>query len=592
MLVRAGDGDWQQLQRVDELPAGGFRALCGADAANLLELADPLPIAAFSPNLDRDDARIDAIGLTHEGGIVLLLATFEESPRDTLWRIMHAAGALQGSTPAQLAQRCTELDGESLGDWLARRVGGDAHGLDATIAATLAAGAFDVYLVGSQWGSELAAPLAYLQVGPAQVRAFEIELLGAGAVQAIEGYEVPVDGSAPRTSTAAARPALTVVEAAPVHEVAPQADAPGDAFEVEDGPTGWVQPAWLEPHPAEVVAEIIAEHAVEAESEPELDVEPEPEFEPEVEPEQHWEPEAAAVEPEPSAEVEEEQATADAPLGDPSDEPAFLEAVDRLDHKSSAHMRYLHRRAVEVCDHVSFTCDGDVQYMVGWHGADDLRPLLGIDSIGGLQIVLSALPEDEQEEFANEVSGLLRESTGAELMEAGVAHLDVPRDLNDETLLEYVMDNLFEAMPGGRDAFGTHRVEPSEQDDPGQAEQVVEEVEENAERAAEHAVTAEHAPVETHEPTSFEEDFEVEEDFFAGMSTELDQSDIDTVTRDGVGTIDDENSKARIVETPAASTDPATPSEPAASQPTPSEPTAIAPKQGGFARRFRRKDAA
>jgi hypothetical protein len=504
VLVRAGDGEWLQLRPVDELPAGGLRAICGSDAASLLELDEPLPVAAFSPDLDTDSP-IDAVCLTADGGIALLVATFGETPEQSLWRVASAAGQLRGSTLQAFASRCSEVpSGRSLGTWLATRVAGNAEAFDARIAEVLRTGAFDLVVVTADGPGSLGTPLRFLQAGPARVRVYEVEILRAGSVQAIEGVEVTVDGEH-------VEPAATT----PVAAAAAPAPAPQPAFEV----------VAVEPEP-EVVAEVEAELA------------PEPEFVAEVVPELELE---VIAEGEPEPEPEPEPAL---PAAEPSDERAFLAAVDRLDHRSSAHVRVLHRAAVDMVDRVGYTREDGIEFLVGWIEGDEPRPLLGLDSRGSFNVVLGSLPEHEQEEFAAECASLMEDVDGSALLDAGIAELHVDEHLVDETIMEYLLDNLVEALPGGRDRFQTHRDEQA-----------------NTVDAA--GPRAEAAADESEDSTTGGEDF------FAGVSGSHEPSDGATELSQQLPS--------------SASSDDATQGEGAA-------PAAHRP--GGFGRRLRRRDAA
>lgn len=404
MLVRAGDGEWLQLRPVEELPPGGFRAICGPDAANLLELDEPLPVAAFGE--PGDERMVDAICLTPDGGIALLVGTFGEPAASSLMRLMTVAGALRGMSADVFAANCTEVDaGLDPASWLAGRVGGDAGALRARLAQVLESGAFELVLVTTSGPGELAAPLRFLQAGPASVRVYELEMLRAGHVQAIEGTEVPIDGhrSERRADEApAAEPPLPQQEA--VIEVAPEPESVVAEPEPEPGPEQ-APPTVDHDAPTEAPAPPVA-------------------------------PPAGTM-----------------ALGEPSHEHAFLAAVDRLDHRSSAHVRYLHGRLLQFVGRREYTRDAHMEYFVGWTDEEAGRPLVGIDSDGAFTVVLSSLPEHEQAEYAAELAGLVREGEGSGFLELGVAELSVPVHLDDETLLEYVIDNLQEALPGGRQAF-------------------------------------------------------------------------------------------------------------------------------------------
>lgn len=140
----------------------------------------------------------------------------------------------------------------------------------------------------------------------------------------------------------------------------------------------------------------------------------------------------------------------------PSDEAAFLASIETLDHRASDHLRWLHTALLALVDEAEYTTDGELEHVTGWLHGDPNVPLYGLDGHGLLQLVLSTLPADEQLEFATEVAGLCPgEVDGAALVAAGLVEVDVPAHLDDQTLLEYLVDNLVEAMPGGREAFGT-----------------------------------------------------------------------------------------------------------------------------------------
>ena len=567
MLVRAGnDGEWLQLKPIAGIPSGGFRSLCGADAANLLELDSPMPVAAFGPWPAGSLAGVDAVCLTQTGDIELLVGTWGEEPRDTLWRMLDVAGALRGTTLEAFASHLTELGGEtSVTRWLHQRVGGDAQQLEARLRHVLETGDFGFVLVTQSGAGDLAQPLQFVQQGSTRIRVFEVEVLRAGDVQAIEGIEVPLaagDAAPATTAPVAAEPAwqaptLTVVpepeqavEAAPVAVVAtqPEADEP-EAFE------------------AEPVAEV----------EPEVEPEPEPEVEVEVEPE--------AVVEEPETFLDEPDAE-DMPAApeDPSDVDAFFRAVDRLDHRTSAHLRWLHDALLRLVDEAEYTTDGDRQFLTGWmHGMERL-PLFLLDSRGLLQLVIASLPEHEQREYADEVAGMLPETSGSMLLKAGYADVDIPAHLDDQTLLEYLVDNLVEALPGGREAFGTGvPAEPTE----------------HAERDT--APLVEHADVdETPESQAEEDTWQPEADadvdvdsaesssdgadFFDGVSATHDASDVETAVAGLGGRTNEPTAQA---DEPVAETEPE--EAPAREWAEPS--TNPAPKSGG-SRWLRRRGAA
>lgn len=423
MLVRADDGEWIKLQPVPDLSTDDLRGIFGRDVSNLLELDEQLPVAAFSPDLGDETSAIDAICLTPVGGIALLAATFGEPARDTLWRLMSAAGALRGASVEAFAERLTELDGEqSPARWLAALTGGSLTTLDQAIEQTLRDGAFDLVCITSSGPGELRAPLRFLEAGPARVRMFEVEILRAGRVQAIEGVEVGIEGTL--VATPVDPPSPHVVEPVP-HD---------DAVVEEQSPAPQSQELVVEPTDA-------AENSGSA---------PEPGTTQESAPDPVGEVDAGADAPQDPVAASQEAVT----LGEPSDERSFLAAVDRLDHRSSAHVRLLHAKAAELAADIAYTRDEHAEYLVGWLAGDEPRPLLGMDSRGTLQLVLTSLPEQEREEFANDVAGLYAEATtGAELLAEGVAELSIPVHLDDETLLQYLVDNLEEALPGGREKF-------------------------------------------------------------------------------------------------------------------------------------------
>lgn len=529
MLVRAGnDGEWLQLTPVDGIPSGGFKTLCGADAANLLELDAPMPVAAFGPWPAGSRNGVDAVCLTETGDIELLVGTWGEEPRDTLWRLLDVAGALRGTTLEAFASHLTELGGEtSVTRWLHQRVGGDATRLEARLRQVLETGDFGFVLVTSSGAGDLAQPLQFVQQGSTRIRVFEVEVLRAGDVQAIEGIEVPLAGSATNS--------------------APEAPAASPATE----------PAWQAP-----TLTVVPEPATAAT--PELEFERDPEAfgaAPTVEaaPSESFEPEAvtppvaafqAEVEEEPETFLEEPQAEElPAAPETPSDVDSYFRAVDRLDHRTSAHLRWLHDALLRLVDEAEYTTDGDRQFLTGWmHGTERL-PLFLLDSRGLLQLVIASLPEHEQREYADEIAGMLPEATGSVLLAAGYADVDVPAHLDDQTLLEYLVDNLVEALPGGREAFGTHApAEPAEQA-------------EATETPDEHESTTplvEHAPL-VDEPESVVDEDSAEhssgDDFFAGVSGNHDASDVETAVA-GLGG-QPEQPAAEADDAPAADSGPA-----------------------------------
>lgn len=185
-------------------------------------------------------------------------------------------------------------------------------------------------------------------------------------------------------------------------------------------------------------------------SEPEPDPEPEPSAEPEP-----VDMPVAELSTEPADDAGDEASPPQLELR-PSDEASFLASLDLLDHRASNHLRWLHTSLLALVDQAEYTTDGDLEHVTGWIHGEQLQPLFGLDGRGLLQLVLSTLPVDEQLEFATEVAGLIPgEADGAGLVAAGLAEVDVPAHLDDQTLLEYLVDNLVEAMPGGRESFGT-----------------------------------------------------------------------------------------------------------------------------------------
>jgi hypothetical protein len=410
VLVRAGDGEWLPLEPVDGLTLDGLRALCGPDAAHMLESDSPLPVVAFGPWPDGAASTVDAVCLTQDGQIELLVSTFDEDPRDTLWRLMGVAGALRGTTVEAFAHHCTELGSESsVPHWLQARVGGSVQQLERRLAHALAAGDFGFILITPRGASELAQPLAWLQAGRTRVRVFELELLRAGTVQAVEGMEVPLE---------AVERAPEPVELRLVESVR-EPDAP-----VKTAPEPLSDPVAVEPEPEPVAPEQAAPAPVAVPA-------PTPAPEPMPVPE----PQALQVEP--------------------STVQAFLAGVDRLDHRSSNNLRWLHESLLSLVDEAEYTTDGELEHVAGWLHGQERLPLFGLDSQGLLQLVISTLPQGERAEFATELAGLLPDTDGAEFVVDGFAEVDIPGHLDDQTLLEYLVDNLVEALPGGRAKFGT-----------------------------------------------------------------------------------------------------------------------------------------
>jgi hypothetical protein len=411
VLVRAGNtGEWLQLLPIDGLPQGGFRTLCGADAATMLELDTPLPVAAFGPWPAGSGSGVDAVCLTDSGDIELVVATFGERPADTLWRLVDVASTLRGTSIEAFTAHCTQLRGEqSVAAWLQQRVGGDVERLEARLEQVLETGDVGFVIVTSNGAGDLAQPLQLLQRRGVRVRVFEVEVLRAGDVQAIEGVEVPL-GSAVVDAVPAARTPAPVPAPVPV----------------------------AVPVPQRPVLQAVAE--------------PEPEQEPEA--------------------VSEAQVTVPEPIAiEPSSLDAFLACVDRLDHRTSAHLRWLHEALLPLADEIEYTRDGELEHVAGWMRGSERVPLFGLDSAGLLQLVLSTLPEHEQLEYAREIAGLLPDADGEAFVAAGIAEVDIPEHLDDQTLIEYLVDNLIEALPGGREVFGTTAEDDGPQDEP-QDEQV------------------------------------------------------------------------------------------------------------------------
>ena len=518
MLVRAGnEGEWLPLEPVHGLPDGGLRSLFGRDPSSLLELDEPLPVAAFGPWPHGANTGIDAVCLTRTGDIELVVASFDEDPRDTLWRMLDVAGTLRGTTLDAFAAHCTELGGErSVTRWLHDRVGGDVYALERQLKHVLDTGSFGFMLVTSRGAGALAQPLTWLQGTAGRVRVFEVGVLAAGGVQAVEGTEVPL-GDAEHAAPAE-RPELHVVQDAPV--AAPQ-PAPVEPMVVPTSTPRQEQPQAAAPAAApEPVAEVEPEPA----PEPVAEVEPEPAPEPvaEVEPEPAPEP-VAEVEPEPAPEPEVELR--------PSDVAAFTAALDALDHRATNNLRWLHDALLKLVDEAEYTTDGELEHVAGWMHGSDRVPLFGLDIHGLLQLVLRTLPSDEQAEFADEVAGLLPEADGAELLKAGFAEVDVVSYLDDQTLLEYLVDNLIEALPGGREAFGTGPEPVQETDDAPADEDETEQPEASEQpeagepEASEQPEASEPAPVASAETGEAED---VGDDFFGGMSAGHDPADVNS----------------------------------------------------------------
>ncbi len=551
MLVRAGnDGEWLQLRPVEGLPSGGFRSLCGADAANLLELDRPLPVAAFGPWPGGSLAGVDAVCLTEDGDIELLVGTWGEEPRDTLWRMLDVAGALRGTTLEAFASHLTELGGErSVTRWLHARVGGDATRLEARLREVLETGDFGFVLVTSNGAGDLAQPLQFVQQGGVRIRAFEVEVLRAGDVQAIEGIEVPLAGGV----TSDAEPVRPAATAAPAWESAQPHLTVVPTVEPTHTPAAEPAQGWTTAEQAP------AETASEPSIAPEPETAPDPEAEPgatEVETAPTPEAEFVALEPETAPEPEAltpELAAEELPAApeDPSDVDTVLASVDRLDHRTSAHLRWLHDALLRLVDEAEYTTDGDRQFVTGWmHGTDRL-PLYLLDSNGLLQLVIASLPEHEQREYADEVAGMLPETTGSVLLDAGYADIDVPGHLDDQTLLEYLVDNLIEALPGGREAFGTMPQPEGAEGDQADAElEASADAETDSEREPEasdadasssdddggygFALTTKPVPEPEAEASS-----EEGSDFFAGVSAGHDASDVASAVA-GLGLAQDE----------------------------------------------------
>jgi hypothetical protein len=364
----------------------------------MLEVDTPLPVVAFGPWPDQaSGAGVDAVCVTPEGDIELLVSTFDEAPRDTLWRLLDVAGALRGTDPAAFADHCTELGSErSVARWLHARHGGDLDSIERRLADSLATGAFGFLLVTPRGAADLTPALEYLRAGGARVRVFELEVLAAGEVQAVEGVEVPLGAVVPATRDVPRRVDESVVVA-----------------------------------PAPVVTPAPA-------TEPEPELELAPATAPEPAPE-------AAPEPAPSLRA----STAD----------AFVAALDGLDDRTAADLRWLHESLLSLVDEAEYTSDGELEHVAGWLHAVERTPLFGLDGQGLLQLVVSSLPAAEQLEYATELASLLPDSDGAAIVAAGYVEFDVSTHAGDRTLLEFVVDNLVEALPGGREAFGTTREE-------------------------------------------------------------------------------------------------------------------------------------
>lgn len=400
MLVRSGtEGDWLPLRPLDGLPEGGVRAMCGSDVGAVLELDERLPVVAWGPWPTGADAPIDAVCLTGEGEIELVVATHGESPRDTLWRIVDVAASLQGTTIEAFTDHCTELDGtRDLAAWLHERCGVDGAHAVANLRVALERGEFGVVVLTPDGAPALAQPLALLARSATRVRSFTVEVLRAGDVFAVDAtLDATIAQPAPLV---AARQPVAIPESASAYE-------------------------------------------------PSAEPAPSPQPEPQLE---------AQLEAEPSEEDELQIST--------STEPAFLASVDRLDHRTSAHLRWLHGALESLVDEIEYSTDGELVHVTGWRVDERRRPLYGLDSQGLLQLVLTTLPRHEQHEFAAEVASLLPDDADVPaLVDSGLVEVDVPAHLDDQTLLEYLVDNLVEALPGGREAFGTlHRDEDASAD--------------------------------------------------------------------------------------------------------------------------------
>lgn len=494
MLVRAGnDGEWLQLQPISGIPSGGFRSLCGPDAANLLELDTPMPVAAFGPWPAGSLAGVDAVCLTRTGDIELVVGTWGEEPRDTLWRMLDVAGALRGTTLEAFASHLTELGDEtSVTRWLHQRVGGDAPEIEARLRQVLESGDFGFVLVTQGGAGALAQPLQFLQLGSSRIRVFEVEVLRAGDVQAIEGVEVPLVSS--EAAPSAAMSAETVRQA-PTLTVVPEPAPDVERVSVVRTQPEIVESVLVEPEPVE--AELDSSVGAVADAE-------EPESFPE-------DPEAEDMPAAPE---------------DPSDVDAFFRSIDRLDHRTSGHLRWLHDALLRLVDEAEYTTEGDRQFLTGWmHGTERL-PLFLLDSRGLLQLVIASLPEHEQREYADEVAGMLPATSGSMLLEVGYANVDVPVHLDDQTLLEYLVDNLVEALPGGRDAFGTGEPVDDNAETP-----LVEHAEADEAPDCEHDSPEPEAGEDTWQPDGDQGSAERSSDgadFFAGVSGSHDASDVET----------------------------------------------------------------
>lgn len=417
MRVRSGiDGDWLPLRPLDGLPEGGVRAMCGPDVGAMLELDEALPVVAWGPWPRNAGAGVDAVCLTADGNVELVVATHGEEARDTLWRLVEVASSLEGTTPEAFVEHCTELEaGVDLGSWLHRRCGADGDRAVARLRESLATGEFGVVVLTPGGAGTLAQPLALLARAATRIRTFTVQVMRAGQVYAVD----------------AALEASTI------------------AVDPVDGPRNVMaqEPVAHEPDAYEPAAHEPAAHEPPAHEPPA----PEPAGH---EPVAH---ETATQEPaahEATAHYGDE--TAGGLQITASDEAAFLAGVDRLDHRTSAHLRWLHAALGSLVEELEYTTDGELVHVTGWRDGHRRLPLYGLDSQGLLQLALTTLPAEEQLEFAGEVAALLHDdSDAATLLDAGFAEVDVPACLDDQSLLEYLVDNLVEALPGGRESFGT-----------------------------------------------------------------------------------------------------------------------------------------
>lgn len=407
MLVRSGtEGDWLPLRPLEGLPEGGVRTMCGSDVGAMLELDEAMPVVAWGPWPTGASSGVDAVCLTAGGAIELVVATHGEAARDTLWRLVDVASTLAGTTVDAFVEHCTELHGSrDLGAWLEARCGADPERALAALADALERGAFGVVVLTPDGAPALQQPLALLARAATRVRSFTVQVQRAGSVYAVEATLAGEHAEDAPTRQQAAVSGAAAYHL-PVPEVVPMPQPP-----VPPEPCAAAEPAPADPQPQS--------------------------------------------QPEPAPVVDEDELEIVA-----SSEPDFLASVDRLDHRTSADLRWLHDALRSLVEEVEYTTDGELVHVTGWRMDGRRRPLYGLDSQGLLQLVLTSLPVAEQEEFAGELATLLPDDRdGAALLASGFAEVDVPEHLGDQTLLEYLVDNLVEALPGGRDAFGTHAAE-------------------------------------------------------------------------------------------------------------------------------------